>query len=114
MSANESQGRPKDLRVNSCTLSLSSFKSSCVGGTKPFGCFEEAARLMFSGLCRRLGRHVWRKHCESILGAIGEAIVISMGKERFAWSCLLPLIIAAHFPTKLGPWRLPSAQAEQT
>lgn len=32
------------IRVNSCTLSLSSSKSSSVGGSKPAGCFVDRLR----------------------------------------------------------------------
>ena len=39
------------IRVNSCTRSLNSASSSTVGGTNPFGCFDDAVRFaaMFNG-----------------------------------------------------------------
>jgi hypothetical protein len=37
------------ILVNSCTLSLNSVRSSCVGATKPLGCFMDADRVIMDG-----------------------------------------------------------------
>jgi hypothetical protein len=42
--------------VNSCTRSLNSVRSSCVGGTNPLGCLVEADLAMTRGMerCERV------------------------------------------------------------
>jgi hypothetical protein len=51
------------ILVNSCTLSLNSVRSSCVGATKPLGCFVDADRVMMEGRdrCERAKLHAARE-----------------------------------------------------
>ena len=71
-----------DLLVNSCTRSLNSVRSSAAGGTKPAGCFVEAARLKASlysfGRARAL--QTWRMVFVNTLGTLADAMVASVSR----------------------------------
>ena len=61
-------------RMNSCTCSRRSVRSSGVGGTNPVGCLEEAGRLKQTKFDFGLKRPIWRSVLVRARGTANEGI----------------------------------------
>ncbi len=105
----QTYGEHNVLRVKSCTRSLSSARSSLVGGTNPFGCLDDAARLGTNTWALGRDRPTCRNAFVRARETNGEDIVTLLLLHERKTACVL--LLSYHWFSQLSAtFRLASAR----